>query len=96
MEQRGLWRVIAVNPENEAIVIDAQVVANDEANARVKALKGVAADYDLDDLDFIVVRLGNVRAKRRPQEIRIIKQGMVTGDVAGAVAIELQRRSHLG
>ena len=61
-----------MNPENEAIVADSLVVANDEATARVKALKGIAINHDLDDLDFIVIRLGNVRAKRRPQEVKVV------------------------
>jgi len=67
MGERGLYRIIAVDPETEDILIDNLVVAKDEATARVKGLTNpFSPGIDFDDLDFIVIRLGSVRAKRRP------------------------------
>jgi len=70
MEQRGLYRVITVDPEKATIEIDELVVANDEASAKLKVLRDAVGDFD--DFDIIVIRLGNVRPKRRPQEVKII------------------------
>ena len=64
MEQRGLYRVITVDPEKATIEIDELVVANDEVSAKLKVLQDAVGDFD--DFDIIVVKLGNVRPKRRP------------------------------
>lgn len=64
MEQRGLYRVITVDPEKATVEIDELVVANDEVGAKLKVLQDAVGDFD--DFDIIVIRLGNVRPKRRP------------------------------
>ena len=69
-QERGLYRVITVDPEKGTVEIDELVVANDEVGAKLKVLRDIAGD--LDDFDIIVVRLGNVKPKRRPQEVKIV------------------------
>jgi hypothetical protein len=62
---RGLFEVYLVKPETDT-VFRAYVVARDEATARLKAWQETAKQVDAnpDDVDILVRRIGDVRAKR--------------------------------
>jgi hypothetical protein len=68
---RGLFLVAVVSPESGAIVASEQIVADSEDNATLKVLRSI--DIDPDDVDIIVVRLGNVRPKKSVQEVKVVK-----------------------
>jgi hypothetical protein len=71
---RGLYQVTVVDPERDMIWDSMQVIAKSEGGAKLKALRVLDGldDRDPDDLDIIVVRLGDVRAKREVQEVKVV------------------------
>lgn len=72
---RGLFEVFIVDPETETIIFNGCIVATDEGTARLKAALSPALDRDkVDDYDFIVRRLGDVRAKRQVREVRVVEK----------------------
>jgi len=75
---RGLYEVFIVDPEAGEIIGIHRIIAKSGASAKIKALSeqdfGPAyADVDVDDLDVIVVMLGDIRDKKEIQEVRIIQ-----------------------
>ncbi len=71
---RGLFIVYLVDYKaSQVLHISEAVVADNVEKAKLKALKEWNGDVDLDDLDIIVLRLGDVRAKKEVQEVRIAK-----------------------
>lgn len=72
---RGLFEVYVIDPDKEAIIHHAVLVADGEENAKLRALLAAKLSAeDLDRYDVVVTVLGGVRAKRRPQEVKIIKE----------------------
>lgn len=72
---RYLYQVIAIDPEEDTILVNELHIAKSEDSARFKALKDIELGKDLDDFDVIVLALGRVRDKVKPQEVRILKEG---------------------
>lgn len=72
---RALYRIYAVNPKTEAIHGPYLVIAKDESGALLKA--GLPSDSrtNPEDYDFIVDRLGDVRAKKDVQKVKMVKEG---------------------
>lgn len=72
---RYLYRVYIVDPATDQVTEIPPFVAKDEATARLKALQkaGDKIEKDVDQLDFVVVALGQVRAKKEIQEVKIAK-----------------------
>ncbi len=65
---RGLFEVFIVDPEAGAVHSTAVVVADDAVAAKVKAIrKNYANDVDIDDLDIIVRRVGDVSPKKKAE-----------------------------
>ncbi len=79
-EMRGLFEVFVVDPETEDVRLHVYVIASDEAKARLKAVqKGLRESLlidtdDLDEFDFVVCRRGDVQAKRKVQEVKVVKE----------------------
>jgi hypothetical protein len=69
---RGLFEVFVVNPESGEIVKRDVVVADSDKKAELKVMRAI--DVDPDDVDIIVRRLGDVRPKRKVQEVKVIKE----------------------
>jgi hypothetical protein len=69
---RGLYEVVLVDPEDDAVE-SYYVVASDEGKAKVKAMRLYDGTKDVDDIDVIVRRLGDVRQKRVVQEVKVVK-----------------------
>ena len=72
-EMRGLFQFYVVDPEKGEVVGDGLVIAKNKETAKIKALAPFADKYDLDDLDIICNRLGDVREKKEVQEVKIVK-----------------------
>jgi len=71
-EMRGLYRVLVVDPEDDLIEVDELVIAASEEKARIKVLLARTLIRDLDDYDVICQKLGSVRGKTKPQEVKIV------------------------
>ncbi len=72
-DMRGLFQFYVVDPEKGKVVGDGLVIAKNKETAKIKALAPFADKYDLDDLDIICNRLGDVREKKEVQEVKIVK-----------------------
>ncbi len=72
-DMRGLFQFYVVDPEKGEVVGDGLVIAKNKETAKIKALAPFADKYDLDDLDIICNRLGDVREKKEVQEVKIVK-----------------------
>ena len=76
-EMRGLFHIYVVDYEHDQVITEGHIIADDEAKAKMKALhcwNDAVANYDLDDLDIICVKLGSVRRKKEVQEVKILKE----------------------
>lgn len=72
---RYLYEVYIVNPIEDKVVEQELVIANDERSAERKALSMCAMPPgDLDDYDFVIVKLGQVRPKKEVQEVKIVEE----------------------
>lgn len=73
---RGLFLVYVVDPEFDLIVAQfGPAVAVDGDSAKMKAIAKCGPFVkDIDDLDFVVLKLGNIRAKREVQTVKIAKE----------------------
>lgn len=72
---RGLFEVFVVDPEDDKqnIVFQGFFTAKDETSARLKAAVAAKLDVaEMDNHDFIVRRLGDVRNKKTVQEVKVI------------------------
>jgi hypothetical protein len=72
VSMRGLFEVFVVDPESGKIVTEEVVVADSDKKAELKVMRAI--DADPDDVDIIVRRLGDVRPKRKVQEVRMVKE----------------------
>jgi hypothetical protein len=70
---RHLYEVYIVDPETDVVQKLEGIVAATEKSAERKAIQGSNFDKDLDDYDFIVVKLGDVRAKKSVQEVKVVE-----------------------
>ena len=71
---RGLFIVYLVEYKiSKVLRVSEPLVAENEQKAQFKALQMWGDVGDLDDLDIIVQRIGNVRAKKDVQEVKIVK-----------------------
>ena len=73
---RGLFLVYIVDPATDEVVHETgAIVAKDEDNAQLKAVRmaGGTLTKDIDDYDIVVVELGDVRDKKTVQEVKVIK-----------------------
>ena len=72
---RGLYEVFIIDPVEDKVLGTHQLIAKSGSSAKIKALsiQGLGADVDVDDLDVIVVMLGDIRDKKEIQEVKILK-----------------------
>ncbi len=75
---RGLYIGFVVDPETDEVVYQADpFVAKDNDSAKMKLVvfannaNPTALKKDADELDFVLLRLGDVRAKKEVQEVRL-------------------------
>lgn len=73
-EMRGLFYVAIVDYLNDTVLEDGLYIAKDAETARIKALSVFADTYDLDDLDVVCQRLGDIRKKKEIQEVKVVKE----------------------
>ena len=73
---RGLYQVYIVDPEDDKIIaVWGPEVAFTGGNAQMKAIaKCSPFGKDIDDLDFVAVRLGEVREKKEVQTVKVVKE----------------------
>jgi pyruvate kinase len=73
---RHLYEVHIVDPENDLILSSKRHIAKSGESAKLRALtaEDLPDDTDYDDLDVIVVVLGDVRDKKEVQEVKILKE----------------------
>ena len=72
---RHLYEVFVIDPEEDEILFTDTFIAKSGSSAKIKALsKTDLNDIDFDDLDVIVVQLGDVRDKKEIQEVKILKE----------------------
>ena len=70
---RGLFIVYVVNGvKGEVVWTTVPFVADNAEKAKMKAAQEGTKGLDLDDLDFVVLRLGDVRPKERVKEIKVV------------------------
>lgn len=69
---RGLYSVFVVDAQNEEVVFDSYVVAQSYDGAKLRVLKSADLKKDIEEYDIIVLRLGDVRAKKEVQEVKIV------------------------
>lgn len=69
---RGLFELFVVAPETGDVVIHEFVVADDADKAKLKVARRLADDVDADDYDFIVRRIGDVRAKKTVRQVKVV------------------------
>ncbi len=71
---RGLFIVYIVDyKKSKVLFVSEPLIADNEQKVQMKALQAWGGDVDLDDLDILVQRIGNVRAKKEVSEVRIAK-----------------------
>ena len=72
---RGLFIVYVVNGvKGEVINVSGAFVADNAEKAKMHTIRaGWCKNEDLDDLDFVVVRLGDVRPKERVKEVKVVQ-----------------------
>lgn len=70
---RKLYEVYVIDPEDDSILVREVLVARDKESAKLKVVQRVVFPRDLDEFDFIVVALGDVRAKKEVQEVKVVK-----------------------
>lgn len=93
-EMRGLFTVIIVDPETDDIIYEGKHIAADEGAAKMRAAtRAGELPKDLDDLDVIALRLGNVRDREELQS-QILNRTMLSYlGQAKAKAPELTERT---
>lgn len=69
---RGLFQVLIVDPDKDDIVYETVLVAADAAVAKLKAAVKANLPKDVDEYDFAVVKLGDVRPKQKVKEVKVI------------------------
>ena len=72
---RGLYEVFIVDPKTGKVITIAPLVASDENNAKMKAVaRTTLSTDDLDDYDIIARKIGDVRAKKSVQEVKVVEK----------------------
>ena len=74
-DMRGLFHIVVVEYKTDKILQDGLVIAKDRETAKIKALAPFADAHDLDDLDAVCNKLGDVRKKREVQKVTIVEGG---------------------
>jgi len=70
---RRLYRITVVNPKTEEVFDPALIIAKDEQAAMVKAaLKGTISGR-IEDFDFCIEIVGDVRAKKETQKVKVVE-----------------------
>ena len=72
-DMRGLFHIVVVEYKTDKILEDGLIIARDREAAKIKALAPFADKYDLDDLDAICNKLGDVRKKKEVQKVEIVE-----------------------
>lgn len=73
-DMRSLYHVVVVNYKTDEILEDGLVIAENAEKARIKAAAPFVNGYDLDDLDVICNKLGDVRKKKEVQKVQVVKE----------------------
>lgn len=74
-EMRGLFHVVVVEYKTDKLLEVGLYIAKDKETAKIKALAPFADAYDLDDLDAICNKLGDVRKKKEITKVQVVKDG---------------------
>ncbi len=74
-EMRGLFEVYIVDYRKDRVLASDTVIADNAEKAKMKMLTqwDTVIDYNLDDLDIICVRLGDVRKKAEVQKVKVVE-----------------------
>ena len=73
IDMRYLYEVFIIDPEEDNVLFRGHVIAKDRNGAERKVVAGTELEGDLDDYDFIVNKLGEVRPKKEVQEVKILE-----------------------
>jgi hypothetical protein len=73
-DMRSLYHVVVVNYKTDEILDDGLVIAENAEKARIRAAAPFVNWYDLDDLDVICNKLGDVRKKKEVQKVQVVKE----------------------
>lgn len=74
--QRMLYEIFIVNPEaseGDEIIHHDFYIAKSKSGAEHKALQKIKLKGDVEDYDFIVRSIGDVRTKREVQEVKVVE-----------------------
>lgn len=71
--KRMLYEVFIVDPELEEVVYHTYKVATSATGAERKVLTSIQLDKDVEDLDFITRKIGDVRSKKEVQEVKVVE-----------------------
>ena len=71
---RYLYRINVVDPKTEAVILMANAVAETEQNALLKAKLPDNVREAPDKYDILIERVGQVRAKRETQTVKVVTQ----------------------
>ena len=69
---RGLYEVIVVDPDTEQVIEDIFTVAKSYDGAKLRVLKETDLEKDVEDYDVFAIRIGDIRAKKEVQEVKVI------------------------
>ena len=84
---RGLYEVYLVDPEDDKVLDCVKVVAKSTETARFKAMRKLSwFNKNIDDCDVIAHKLGDVRAKKEVQEVRVVTNVANRGTFSAATA----------
>ncbi len=76
-EMRGLFLAWVVDSDEDVVIYQTDpFVAKDEDAAERKLIQRAASDLtkDVDDYDFCLLRLGDVRQKKQVQKVEVVKE----------------------
>ena len=70
---RNLFQVVIVNPKTEKVITSQLIVAKDRESALLKVAKQ-GIEINPEEFDIIVQFLGNVRARKEVQEVKVVEE----------------------
>jgi len=73
-EMRCLYHVVVVDYKKDNILEDDLYIAESPEKAKIKALAQFVDDYDIDDLDVVCNKLGEVRKEEKPQKVQVVNE----------------------
>lgn len=71
---RYLYRVTVVDPKKEQVILEVKVVAEDEKQVLLKAELPSDVRSKPDKYDILIEEVGEVRAKKEVQKVKISKE----------------------